>query len=131
MNTGVYGIAGLVPDKTKNNGAIDSEQEVYDLLSGMPEGEKLAQILSRFTLSVEVTDIKALSDRLCEALRPGDIVVKVDGTGKHAYLVSYKGTGGLCMTYSDCENVETVAYNKTEDGWAWDSTDITHIGNNG
>lgn len=77
---------------------------------------------------IEVNNIKALTNEQCEALRAGDIVIKVDGTGKHAYNVSFKTAAGLCMTYADCENVETVAYEKSNDNWAWDSTDVTAIG---
>ena len=77
---------------------------------------------------IDVSNIKALTNAQCEALRAGDIVNKVDATGKHAYRVSYKTTTGLCLTYSDCENVETVAYEKSNDNWAWDSTDVTSIG---
>jgi hypothetical protein len=76
---------------------------------------------------LEVANIKGLTNAQCEALRAGDIVVKSDNTGKHAYKVSYKGSAGLCLTYADCENVETVAYEKSNDNWAWDSTDITPI----
>lgn len=77
---------------------------------------------------IDVNNIKALTNAQCEALRAGDIVNKVDGTGKHAYRVSFKTASGLCLTYSDCENIETVAYEKTNDDWAWDSTDVTAIG---
>lgn len=128
MNTGIYGIAGAIDDRTKHDGKIDREDEVYAFLKGMPEGSNLAQLLARSPVVTEVTDIKALSADLLEALRPGDIVVKVTGTDKHSYHVSYKGATGLCLTYADCENVETVAYEKTGDAWAWDSTDVTHIG---
>lgn len=76
---------------------------------------------------LEVANIKGLTNAQCEALRAGDIVVKIDNTGKNAYKVSYKGSAGLCLTYADCENVETVAYNKTNEDWAWDSTDVTPI----
>lgn len=77
---------------------------------------------------IDVNNIKALTNAQCEALRAGDIVNKVDGTGKHAYRVSFRTASGLCLTYSDCENIETVAYEKTNDDWAWDSTDVTAIG---
>ena len=77
---------------------------------------------------IDVNNIKALTNAQCEALRAGDIVNKVDGTGKHAYRVSFKNATGMCLTYSDCENVETVAYEKANDNWAWDSTDVTNIG---
>ena len=128
MNTGIYGIAGAIDDRTKNDGKIDREDEVYAFLKGMPAAASLVQLLARSPVIIEVTDIKALSADLLEALRPGDIVVKVTGTDKHSYRVSYKGASGLCLTYADCENVETVAYEKTGDTWAWDSTDVTHIG---
>lgn len=77
---------------------------------------------------IDVNNIKALTNAQCEALRAGDIVNKVDSTGKHAYRVSFKNATGMCLTYSDCENVETVAYEKANDNWAWDSTDVTAIG---
>ena len=127
MNTGIYGIAGAIDDRTKNDGKINRVDEIYAFLKGMPEVSNLAQLLARFPVITEVTDIKALSADLLEALRPGDIVVKVTDTHKHSYRVSYKGATGLCLTYTDCENVETVAYEKTDDTWAWDSTDVTHI----
>lgn len=133
MKKGVYGIAGVYPDRTKNNGVIDSDKEVYALLDGMPEGDKLAQILSRFAQKastpsrISVTDITALTAAQLEALRCGDQVIKVDDSGEHCYIVSFKGATGRCLTYTDCENVETVAYEKTGDTWAYDSTDVTHI----
>ena len=76
---------------------------------------------------ITVSDIKALTGAQLEALEAGDSIIKEDETGKHAYIVSYKGASGLCLTYTDCENVETVAYEKSGDTWAWDSTDVTHI----
>ena len=78
-------------------------------------------------LRITVSDIKGLTASQLESLECGDIVIKEDSSGKHAYTVSYKGTGGLCLTYTDCENVETVAYEKSGDTWSWDSTDVTHI----
>ena len=90
-------------------------QDVQDILDAAP-------------LKIEVSNIKALTTEQCEALKPGDIVVKITGNDKHSYRVSYKGQTGLCLTYSDCENVETVAYEKENDAWAWDSTDVTAIG---
>lgn len=141
MSKGTYGYAGLWPDTTKNDGKIDSPEEVYDFLKDIPEGNKLAQLLSQFALKsqtpviIEVTDITALTGDQLDALRCGDTVVKKTGTMHHRYHVSYKDetVGGLCLTYVDCENVETVAYEKREGVWTYDSTDITNIGsiNNG
>lgn len=133
MNNGVYGIAGLYPDRKKNDGVINSEKELYDLLAGIPEGEKLIQILSRFALKentptiIPVENITELTAVILNALRAGDIVTKNDQTGAHAYTVSYRSENGLCLTYCDCENVETVAYEIVEGVWTYQSTDITPI----
>lgn len=75
----------------------------------------------------EVSDITTLTDSQLEALQCGNTVIKNDVTGRHAYFVSYKGAEGLCLTYVDCDNVETVAYNKTLTGWEYDDTTITPI----
>jgi len=103
-----------------------------DIADGTLTKAKLAQDLQNeidgAAQIIDVNNIKALTNAQCEALRAGDIVNKVDGTGKHSYRVSFKNATGLCLTYSDCENVETVAYEKANDNWAWDSTDVTAIG---
>jgi hypothetical protein len=135
MKNGVYGIAGVYPDRTISDGVIDSERKVFDFLKGMKEGDKLKDLLDFFALKastpnrISVTDITALTGEQLEALRCGDQVIKSDSSGEHCYIVSFKGATGRCLTYTDCENVETVAYEKTGDTWAYDSTDITHIGN--
>lgn len=135
MEKGTYGIAGIAPDKTKDNGVVDSEKEVLSLLEGFKENDKLKEILSHFALKdstptiITVSNITALTAEKLESLRAGDIVLKEDETGKHAYTVSYRSASGLCLTYADCENVETVAYEKSGSTWSYDSTDITHIGN--
>lgn len=77
---------------------------------------------------VTVQDITALTAEQLEALDAGDIVIKQDETGKHSYRVNFKGEGGLCLTYCDCENVETVAYNKAGNAWTYDDTTVTPIG---
>ena len=41
-------------------------------------------------VSLKVSSIKTLSSDQAESLKCGDIVVKVDEAGKHAYIVSYK-----------------------------------------
>ena len=80
--------------------------------------------------TMEVEDITAMTDQQLDVLEAGDVVVKVTGTQKHAYTVSYKDSisGGICLTYTDCENVETVSYDHTDSGWVYNSTDNTHIG---
>ena len=77
-----------------------------------------------------VTDITAIDDMYLDAILPGDPVIKQTGTAQHAYVVSYKDAenGGLCLTYTDASTVETVSYDHTESGWAYNSTDKTNIG---
>ena len=79
---------------------------------------------------IEVTDITKLTDEELDSLEVGGMVAKKTGTAKHLYIVSYKDAenGGLCLTYTDASTVETVSYDHTESGWAYNSTDVTHIG---
>lgn len=113
---------------------IDSQTHTItaDIADGAIAKAKLAQsvqdLIDGAAQIIEVNDIKGLTNAQCAALRAGDIVVKSDATGKHAYKVSFKCATGLCLTYADCENVETVAYEFANENWAWDSTDVTPIG---
>jgi len=95
-------------------------------------GGALGAILSALAgsaLPLEVADITALTDEQLDALKVGDKVAKKTGTAQHLYVVSYKDAenGGLCLTYTDASNVETVSYDHTESGWAYNSTDKTPI----
>ena len=91
-------------------------------------GGALAEILSELVAAaapIEVTDITALTDEQLDALEPGAKVIKKTGTASHVYTVSYKDAenGGLCLTYVDASTAETVSYDHTESGWAYNSTD--------
>ena len=95
-------------------------------------GGALAEILAAIAgaaAPIEVADITALTDDQLDALNVGDKVAKKTGTAKHLYVVSYKDAeyGGLCLTYTDASTVETVSYDHTESGWAYNSTDKTNI----
>lgn len=97
------------------------------------QGGAVAQVLKALAgaAPIEVTDITKLTAEQLDALACGDKVVKVTGKQKHAYVVSYKGEGvgeGLCLTYADASTVETVSYDLTADGWAYNSTDTTPLG---
>ena len=75
------------------------------------------------SIGVEVEDITGIEGAVLDSLSCGD---KVTGKQKHAYIVSYKGEGvgeGLTLTYADAAGIETVSYDYTEDGWAYNSTD--------
>ena len=79
---------------------------------------------------IKVTDITAMTAEQLDALNAGDKVVKVTGTDEHAYTVSYKAQtgGGICLTYVDAAGAETVSYDRTESGWAYNSTDRVSFG---
>ena len=110
------------------NSAIAGQGSMVDI------GGALAKILVALTngaVAVEVEDITAIDGAILDELNVGDKVVKITGKQKHLYLVSYKGEGageGLCLTYTDASTVETVSYDRTESGWAYNSTDPTPIG---
>ncbi len=96
-------------------------------------GGALSPILSALAAAaapIEVDDITALTGAQLDALEIGAKVAKKTGTAKHLYVVSYKDAenGGLCLTYTDASTVETVSYDHTESGWAYNSTDKTNIG---
>ena len=95
-------------------------------------GGALAEILldlAGASVPIEVADITGLTDDQLDALNVGDKVAKKTGTAQHLYVVSYKDAenGGLCLTYVDAANVETVSYDHSESGWAYNSTDKTPI----
>lgn len=75
---------------------------------------------------IEVTNIQALTTKQCNALNVGDQVVKKTGKQKHLYTVTYKEEKqGLCLSYMDAENAETVAYDWNGTSKAWEYTDTT------
>ena len=77
----------------------------------------------------EATDITDLTDEQLDALNVGDKVAKKTGTAEHLYTVTYKDAenGGICLTYLDDSVVETVSYDHSESGWAYNSTDKTPL----
>lgn len=96
-------------------------------------GGALAEILSAVagaSLPIEVADITKLTNGQLDALNVGDKVVKVTGTDKHLYLVTYKAEtgGGICLSYNAAGYGETVAYDRTESGWQYNSTDVKTYG---
>ena len=73
-----------------------------------------------------VTDITGMTAEQLDALKPGDTVAKKTDNMYHTYMVSYKGEGagqGICLTYVAAGLIETVSYDRTESGWASNSTD--------
>lgn len=121
-----FGFTRLLMDGKNIPVIIKLGAEVLDdIITGIKNSIK--KVADESTKRIIVTDITALTAEQLEALQAGDMVVKRDATGDHSYRVSYKGATGICLTYSDCENVETIAYEKVEGTWTYDSKDVTHI----
>lgn len=112
--------------KSTNLAWVEPAEEGYNLKIFL-NGKWIDAICTKEPM--EVTSMTTLTADQCDKLKPGDLIVKVTGTAKHCYRVSYKDetNGGMCITYVDAENVETVAYEKTEGVWEYLDTTITHI----
>lgn len=85
---------------------------------------------NRMTVISTTDNIKELTTADINKLKAGDIVLKNDSTGKHAYIVTYKKNGtGICLTYVDASVAETVSYdyNAVTKEWVYNSTDITPL----
>ena len=116
------------------------KEQILGLIAGKIAGQgtnvdaggALATVLNELAAAaapIEVEDITALTGDQLDALEVGAKVAKKTGTAKHLYVVSYKDAenGGLCLTYTDASTVETVSYDHTASGWAYNSTDKTNI----
>ena len=87
--------------------------------------------LADAALPIEVSDITKLTDEQLDGLQVGGKVIKVTGNQKHLYFVTYKGEGageGICLSYNAAGYGETVSYDRTESGWAYNSTDVKTYG---
>ena len=88
----------------------------------------LESISNNGIAKITTTNIKTLSNEDIDSLKCGDIVAKVTGDQKHAYIVSYKEDGqGICLTYIDATYVETISYDYTDGNWVYNSQDSTEI----
>lgn len=104
------------------NAKIAGQGSAVDIGGALPA---ILSALAAAATPIEVDDITALTGAQLDALEIGAKVAKKTGTAKHLYVVSYKDAenGGLCLTYTDASTVETVSYDHTESGWAYNSTD--------
>ena len=76
-------------------------------------------------VALEVSNVKTLTSEQCEKLQCGDVVVKKDSSGEHAYVVTFKSDSGMCITYMDASVVETQSYDKVGNEWVYNSEDKT------
>ena len=101
-------------------------------LGGVLVGILKAAIDGAVAVEVDNANIEKLHEipGLLDSLQVGDKVVKVTGTDKHLYLVTYKATtgGGIVLTYNACGYCESIAYDRTESGWAFNSKDVKTYG---
>ena len=81
--------------------------------------------LSDKVVALEVSNVKSLSSEQCENLKCGDIVVKKDASGEHAYKVTFKSDTGMCLTYHDASVIETQSYDKVGQNWVYNGEDKT------
>ena len=89
-------------------------------------------LVDETTIKIHTTDIKSLNTEQINSLKCGDIVLKDDESGQHAYIVTYKKDGvGCCLTYVDASIVETQSYDFVEDNWVYNSEDKTPLPING
>ena len=72
---------------------------------------------------VTVTNIKNISSAIINKLDCGDIVLKKDSSGLHAYIVSFRSATGICLTYTDASVIETQSYDKVGQNWVYNSED--------
>lgn len=76
---------------------------------------------------VMTDDIEHLPSEILDSLNVGDVIIKVTGKQQHLYQVTYKGEGvgeGICMSYFAYGYLETISYDFTADGWAYNSKDV-------
>ena len=74
---------------------------------------------------VTVTNIKNIPSAIINKLDCGDIVLKKDSSGLHAYIVSFRNATGICLTYTDASCIETQSYDKVGQNWVYNSEDKT------
>ena len=90
--------------------------------------EELAEALADKVSSLTVLNITALTDAQLNGLKCGDVVLKEDSTGKHAYKVTYKQEHhGICLSYFDCGYLETISYDYTDGHWVFNSKDVCEV----
>ncbi len=112
-------VKGGVVLRILNNGRWENIKLVNDKGTPTPADDDVNDI-------IEVENIEALTNEQLDRLNVGDTVIKITGKQKHLYFVTYKGEGpgeGICLSYNDAGYGETVAYDRIENGWQFNSTD--------
>ena len=99
----------------------------YDIKVDADNEVEVEEIDTR-DVTLEVTNIKALTKAQCEKLKCGDKVLKKTGNQRHLYLVTYKEHHvGMCLSYVDASVVETQSYDYSGNTWVYNSEDKTPL----
>ena len=124
-NTGIP-LADLASDVQTSLGKADTALQTHQSIKTINGASMVGS--GDVELPAEITsNPESLTSEQCEALKIGDIVIKSDSTGKHSYVVSFKSATGMCLTYSDAENIETISYDKVSDVWGKTDKTVTNI----
>lgn len=78
-------------------------------------------------VTFKVANVKNIDGEILSQLKCGDVIIKEDASGEHAYIVSYRGETGIYLTYTDASVVETQSYDLVDDAWVYNSEDKTDI----
>lgn len=132
LNNGstVEQIASAITEKLNAIGSGVTADTLLTILSdaGNVQGTKVEGEVALNTMYITVSDVKAMTDDQLDILACGDVVVKEDTSGKHAYIVTYKkDKHGICMSYFDASCIETVSYDYTNGHWVYNSMDLSYI----
>ena len=79
----------------------------------------------------KVANVKNIDGVILSQLKCGDVIIKDDASGEHAYIVTFKSETGICLTYVDAGIVETQSYDLVGDNWVYNSEDLSHLPING
>lgn len=75
----------------------------------------------------KVANVKNIDGEILSQLKCGDVIIKEDASGDHAYIVTFKSETGICLTYTDASVVETQSYDLVDDEWVYNSEDKSDI----
>ena len=139
-NVGASGETGndalIEASASNNNVSVNSTQKLKDAVALAESAVQNVKTINGgamagtgdVTLPAELeANPESLTSAQVKDLRIGDIVIKTDGGAKYSYRVTHKSATGMCLTYHDAENVETIAYDKENNEWSKTDKTITAI----
>ena len=110
------------------NSAIAGQGSAVDAGGAL---DKILTALAGASLGVEVEDMTKIDGAILDSLNVGDKIIKVTGNQKHLYFVTYKGEGageGIVITCNFCGYSEAISYDRSGEGWVFNSKDVKTYG---